>query len=223
MDQQFDTTFIPKSPLLQDERTAKRKEPISLTTFVSLIIFFVTLMVAGGVYFLRHTLEGEVATLEKEMKAKEAEYDVTKIDELTRIDKRLRLARGILEKHIAVNSLFDLFVANTLQVGTFKDFQYEFKDGEYRVRASGSVPSFAALARQADVFRAHPLVKNVTVSSPNIEEQTGNVLFGMELVVSPDIFSYVNQVNGKLESQLKSPLTAVPGSVIPPPVSPTGG
>ena len=54
MDQNFQTSFIPKKPIVKD--TTPVKQPVGLLTIISVLFFIAMVITAGGLYFYKKSL-----------------------------------------------------------------------------------------------------------------------------------------------------------------------
>jgi hypothetical protein len=91
----FDTSFIPQQPLLKVEGSSRPAEPVNLALVFAFIIFFATLIVLGGVYFYKTSVETRVLASETILKEKEASLRVEEIDRYKAFSDRLMVAKKL--------------------------------------------------------------------------------------------------------------------------------
>ena len=65
MEQNFQTSFIPKKPMIEERAVASR--PISLFTVISIFIFFTVIIATGGLYFYNVILTKNIAQMENDL------------------------------------------------------------------------------------------------------------------------------------------------------------
>jgi hypothetical protein len=213
MDQNFQTSFIPKKPMI--EQTVKVKRPPGLFLVSAIIIFLVMVVVAGGAYFYKNVLTGNVAQMESDLNLARNRFEPTEINKLKLLDRRLQASSDILSKHIAISPIFEALDALTLKTIRYTKFSYDFINNKIIVTMSGQAVGYRSIALQADLF-----TKNKNIIDPNFSNLTlddqGNVLFDLQFSVDPSFVDY-NQVlkitNETLPSSASSITTPNPQTV----------
>ena len=111
----FDTSFIPQQPLLKVEGVKRRNEPVNFALVLALVIFVVALVVAGGTYFYKTSIDREV--LEKAQALEEAEKSlaINDIELYKRVDTRLSAAKSLLAGHNVFLIILDLLEESAAQ------------------------------------------------------------------------------------------------------------
>ena len=61
MDQNFQTSFIPKKPIVEERSSPSR--PIGFLTIISIFVFFTMALSVGGVYFYKSILAKQITEL----------------------------------------------------------------------------------------------------------------------------------------------------------------
>ncbi len=105
MEQNFQTSFIPKKPILKESTTSAR--PVSIFLIVSLFVLFTVLLATGGLYFYKSVVVKNIAGMDKTLSLARNRFEPKKITELQTFDKRLHASSEILAKHITVTPIFN--------------------------------------------------------------------------------------------------------------------
>jgi len=190
MDQNFQTSFIPKKPMIR-ERTIS-SQPVSIFFVISLFILFVLLLITGGLYFYKGILKKEIAGLEQSLNLEKNRFEPSKIAELQLLDRRLRASSQILASHVAVSPIFDALEQITMKTVRYTRFSYDLgadNSSFVQVKMSGQAIGYRSIALQSDLFAKNhnlidPVFSNLTL------DNTGNVLFDLDFSVNPNFVNY---------------------------------
>lgn len=202
MEQNFQTSFIPKKPILEEHDTRVRS--VGFFAVFSIFILFTVLLATGGLYLYKINLVKNIADKEKSLILAQNEFTPSKITELKLLNKRLSAANEILSRHIAVTPIFQALSALTMKTVRFTQFSYSFgnekdaKNTKIIIRMSGQTvgygaySAYASLALQSDLFSTkdegknfiNPVFSNLTL------DDKGNVLFDLEFSVDPSFVNY---------------------------------
>jgi len=183
------TSFIPKKALTR-EASPVREAPIGLFTLLSTIIFFVSALAGGGVYFYKILLENDIKTKSNSLERAEKAFEPSTIVELERLDRRIESAKEILANHILVSPIFEFLEQTTIPNVRLSSFSYEFFDGgRATVTAHGEARSYAYVAVQSDVFGEERYIQNHVFSNLTLSGG-GNVSFDLSLLFDPTLLYY---------------------------------
>ena len=108
METKFQNTFIPKSAL--DTPSIAVARPASFLTFVAMIIFLLSCVIAGGVFLWGQYLTGQVTILNQSLQKNKDAFEPGTIEQYSRLNSRFDNARKLLSSHIASSAFFDLTV-----------------------------------------------------------------------------------------------------------------
>ncbi len=198
MDTKFQTSFIPKKPILAEQKVVKGGANISIFMFISVLIFIVSLSVAIGAVVWKSILtksqESYIANLRK---AEEA-FDTKTIEKLKKVNTKIDLGKKLLKNHLAVSEIFNIISSLTIEGIRFKTFTYTApaKDGDLiKIVMKGIGSSFSAIAFQSDVFgQSSKFGKNKIIKNPVMSDLVlddfGNVNFTFTAYVDPSEVSY---------------------------------
>ncbi len=190
MEQNFQTSFIPKQPIVREHGTAPR--PVGLLVILSIFILFTVVLSSGALYLYKGISTKSVAKKEVDLKKAEDRFEPSKIKELQVLDKRLNAANRILSKHVAISPIFRELQATTMKSVRFTKFSYAFgdqKDAKINVKMSGVTLGYRFLALQSDLFSQNknfidPVFSNLALS------ESGNVTFDLDFSVDPAFIDY---------------------------------
>ncbi|KKT01198.1 MAG: hypothetical protein UV76_C0002G0111 [Candidatus Nomurabacteria bacterium GW2011_GWA2_43_15] len=189
MDQNFQTSFIPKKPIIKESAISSR--PVGILFIASLFILFTVLLATGGLFFYKGVVKKSIADKEKTLNLAKERFEPSKITELQVLDKRLRASSEILEKHIAITPVFEALEQLTMKTVRFTKFSYELSEDNaaINVKMSGQAIGYRSVALQSDLFAKNknlidPIFSNLTL------DNSGNVLFDLEFSVDPSFVNY---------------------------------
>lgn len=191
MDQTFQTSFIPKKPIVKETATSSR--PVSLFLIISLFILFVVLLATGGLYFYKGAVERSIVDKKATLNLAKNRFEPSRITELQVLDKRLRASSEIFNKHIAVTPIFSALEALTMKSVRYTKFSYSLSTDQnaplININMSGQAVGYRSIALQSDLFAKNknlidPIFSNLTL------DNGGNVLFDLQFSVDPSFVNY---------------------------------
>lgn len=188
MDPQVPASFIPKKPLTAG--ASARGNLGGIFALLALLIFIASVVAAGGTFLYTQYLTTAIASKDDSLKRAEAAYDPGVIQDLTRLDARITEAKTLMDKHVALTSLFNFISGLTLESVQFTSFSYETaQDGSVSIDMKGLAKDFSAVALQSDQFGSNRALKNVVFSGIAVGSQ-GTVTFEVTATVDPSVLSY---------------------------------
>lgn len=216
MDNSFQTSFIPKKPVLAGTQ-ASVKGTTSITTVVSVFIFVVMLVSAGGLYFYyNYYLLKNKESLSLNLAQIRDSFDKDTITELETYDKRTIASTEILGSHIVLSPLFELINELTLPSIQYTNFSHNTLNNTFSVKMSGIARDYKSIALEADVFNTDKgrMFKDVIFS--NLTENKNNyVTFDLEFNVDPLLLSYTNNIaNGNIANAPTIPVPTPTQNVV---------
>lgn len=181
MDQNFQTSFIPKKPIVDKRSTSSN--PIGLFMIISIFLFFAVVLGAGGAYFYKQVLVKDLISKQDDLSKAKNRFEPGRINILKKLDIRLNAAREVLLKHVAVSPIFEALETITLKTLRFTKFSYVLNGDKVDVKMNGQAIGYRSIALQADLLSKNknfidPVFSNLTL------DNKGNVLF--DLVFSVD-------------------------------------
>lgn len=193
MDQgQFTTTFIPKKPLTAPVSNEARpvSRPIGLLSSLAWVIFFITLLLAGGVYFWKGYQEKNLVLLSDSVKKIEKTFEPELVTELQALDRQLKNGSTLIKNHTVVSPIFDLLETATLQSVKFTKFDVVVDDIKgVTVKMSGEADGYRSIAQQSDIFGANSYLKDAIFSNFFLNPK-GQISFDVSFGVRPDFVDF---------------------------------
>lgn len=191
MDPQAPASFIPKKPLV--ETRSNTGAGAGILTLISVLLFVVSLVGAGGVFAYTGILTASITNKDASLKAAEGAFEPEVIAELGRLDARLIEVQKLLNSHLAPSGVFDFLSTITLTQVQFTNFTFQKQaDGTAVISLQGTGNSFSTVALQSDQFGSTRLLKDVVFSDVAIGA-TGKVSFSVKATVDPSLYLYSKQ------------------------------
>ncbi len=190
MEQDFQTSFIPKKPMIDDRAVAPR--PVGLLTIASIFILFTMLVVTGGLYFYNGVVQSSITQKENDLNLAKNRFEPAKIAQLKELDKRLKAADQVLSRHIAVSPIFQALEKITMKSVRFTKFGYTLSSDpipKVMVVMSGQAIGYRSIALQSDLFTQNKYLIDPVFSNLSLDEK-GNVLFDLTFAVDPNFIDY---------------------------------
>ncbi|MEK7066229.1 MAG: hypothetical protein AAB965_01485 [Patescibacteria group bacterium] len=192
MEGKFQTSFIPKKPVVSAART--RGSGMSLFMVVSIFIFIVSLALAGLVFggqrYLKTELEKEKVSFSKAQE----DFDSVTVETFVKLNNRIESGKKILGKHIAILPIFDFLESKTLKNVRFANVEISsLENGGAKIDMKGEAKNFSAVALQSDVFAESKELKNPLISDIDLS-LNGAVTFNFTGEVNPSVILYKNTI-----------------------------
>jgi hypothetical protein len=210
MEPTFKSSFIPKQPVgdtVKKTYRPRRGGRFHFSTFITFIIFILSLVATGGEFLYLQFLQQSVAGKNESLSRAREAFQPTLIRDITRLDTRINVATEVLSKHIAPSAIFDILGSLTLEKVQLSNFQYRIDTaGLVALSMSAVAKDFNGIALQADAFGKSPDVKNPIVS--NLALSGDNVTFAVTMNLDPSIVVYKGSIANESGSglSLKRPL-----------------
>lgn len=206
MDQNFQTSFIPKAPLI--EQRAVSSQPVSLFFLIALFVFFAMVLGTGGLYFYNGLLVKNITQMENDLSLAKNRFEPSKIVQLQVLDKRLNASSEILTKHVAISPIFKALQDITMKTVSYTKFSYSLNEGKnakIAVKMSGIAIGYKSVALQSDLFAQNKYLIDPVFSNLLLDDK-GNVLFDLEFSVDPNFVDYKKT----LETTSQNPSITIP-------------
>ncbi len=192
METKFQTSFIPKTTL-DPIANGNTRKPIGFFSFITSIIFFITVLVAGGAFGWHKYLESSKSKIKSDLERNVKSFEPQTLDEYVRLNNRIDSAKVLLSSHVAVSYIFDFLQEQTIQSVRFTDFKYETgADGVATLSMNGQAKSYNAVAYQAEVFGKERALKTPLFSNLDLDT-FGNVIFNFSTKIDPGFITYTRK------------------------------
>jgi hypothetical protein len=190
MDQNFQTSFIPKKPMVEER--VKSSRPVSLLTIIAIFIFFTVILASGGLYFYKGMITKSIAQMDNDLVLAKNRFEPAKITQLQTLDRRLRASSDILSKHITISPIFQALQAITMKSIRYTKFSYDLntdKNTQITIKMSGQAIGYRSVALQSDLFAKNKNLIDPVFSNLSLDDK-GNVLFDLVFSVDPSFVDY---------------------------------
>jgi hypothetical protein len=122
-------------------------------------------------------------------------FDPGLIQELTRLDDRMRAADSVLSTHIAPTIFFRTLEKLTLQTVAFNNFNFQGGDAQnMTIAMEGVAQSVNSIALQAQYLSESGILTNPIFS--NIDRRADGVNFNLTAAVNPTLLKYSQLIIG---------------------------
>jgi hypothetical protein len=169
---------------------------------IAVILFVISLAGVGGAYMWKQYLTTNQDTYEKQLAAKEKQFNIDLIEKLKAADIKLGIAKQVMNSHIALSGIFQLIgsiIVEKVRLTTL-DLSIPTDSSDIKVTVKGYGVNLPAVAYQSDVlsqletYGLRKIVKNPMILNPTNDEN-GLVTFTMTASVDPSALQYAKKFN----------------------------
>ncbi len=189
MQPNFQTSFIPKKPVAGEVEKVNVVHDTDIFTLAATIVFIVTALLYGGLYFYKNLIVKQIAEANKQLEDARSAILPDKIKELLDANSRIDTASNLLEKHLVNSRMLLLLGELSVKKLKFNDLVYSNKTGSPTIKINGEVQSYNALARQQQIFTESEYVKNPTFSNIGLDA-VGSIKFQFTSNIDSNLLSY---------------------------------
>ncbi len=221
MEQNFQTSFIPKKPIVVER--AKPKAPVGFFTVIAIFIFLSMVLVLGGLYFYKQLLVKSIVTMENNLNLAKNRFEPAKINQLQSLDRRLKASNEVLSKHIAVSPIFQILQDITLKTVRYTNFSYTVgadNTSRVSVKLGGLAVGYRSVALQADLYAKNKVLIDPVFSNLALDDK-GNVLFDLDFYVDPSVVNFKQALQRESEANADDINNATTNTTPVPEVSPS--
>jgi len=190
MEQNFQTSFIPKKPILKERTSPSRS--VSFLTVIGILIFFTMVLATGVLLFYKETKIKSIAKMENNLNLAKNRFEPAKISQLQVLDKRIQAANKILSGHVAISPIFKALQDITMKTVRYTRFSYQLgteRESKVKVMMSGLAVGYRSIALQSDLLAKNKYFIDPIFSNLLLDDQ-GNVIFDLEFFVNPTFVNY---------------------------------
>ncbi len=184
---EFQSSFIPKEAAAQDIFKKKKTGALGV---LAISLFVISLLAAGGLYFYKSMLRGDIEALQAELAQAENAIDTETINEMAQFSQKLRVAQSLVEKHQVISAFLTTLASSTVSTVRFDSMKYNIdKSGNLEVRLSGQADSYASIALQENTFSQDKSFKSLSFSDLALSNNN-SVSFSIDLMVDSKLSVY---------------------------------
>lgn len=201
MPPKFQSSFIPKGPVttLPKPPSGRSVGRTSFLSFIATILFGISLLAALGVFGYKLYLNNRIEDMIARLEAAKNNLQTEVIDELVRLDRRMKFTNELVIKHEVMTPVFEFIQQSTPSSVRFSEFNYEDGPGGPTLEMVGEARSYSALALQSDVFAKSPYFKEFVFSDLSLNEK-GEVVFSFNTKVDTSLISYTRDLEQAVQS-----------------------
>lgn len=202
MEQNFQTSFIPKKPIIED--TTKSSTSSSFFVIITILIFVTVVLAYGGLFLYSNILTKNITAKKEQLDRANERFEINRINELKLLDKRLKAGEKVLDKHISISPIFEILQRITMKTVRYTKFSYEVTDkGEINVKMNGQALGYRYIALQADLFSKEKNLIDPVFSNLSLDDKS-NVNFDLTFAVDPSLVDYEEKLQRESPSTVEN-------------------
>ncbi|MDO8500181.1 MAG: hypothetical protein Q7S66_06045 [bacterium] len=151
---------------------------------VAIILFLIFLLVWGGLYFYKRSLDANAENWRSQISSLENELRPDLLNQLIGLSNRLAATREILSRHTFSSNTLALLERDTHPQVSFTSFQYS-EEGR-KIELSAKAASYRVVADQVMAFEADPQVESVGFGGLQLDDK-GLVGFKLSIIFKPSL------------------------------------
>ena len=188
MENSFQTSFIPKKPIIS---TSSKRESKSLFGIITTFLLIISIIGSLGMFLYKSYLINRRDSLATSLSSIRDTFEKGTIDELKLYDKRTSIAQQILNGHIVLSPTLTLLGEITIPSIQYTKFLQKDENNNFSILIKGVARDYRSIALQADMFNTEKghLFKNVVFSNL-IRNKNDNIDFDLEFNINPKLLSY---------------------------------
>lgn len=191
MEQKFQSSFIPKKQDGNSGLVSKVKKPATMFYWLSMIVFFLSLVLAGTLFaYEKFVLVQQLEEKKQQIQNEINSFDKELTNTLTVMKKRIDSGKDLLAGHIDASAAFELLESLAVENVFFSEFSFSATPGgQGIIEVFGEAPNYAVLAFQSDVLKDSNKILNPKFHEVNLND-FGRVAFQLSADIDPSVISY---------------------------------
>ena len=125
METKFQTSFIPKKPLVLEQKAISAKKGTSIIMVVATVLFLASIVGAVFSVVWIGVLNKDQINYKKKLADSEKKFDIPLIEELKKINKKLNLSKEFLASHLSAGEVFSIISQLAVENVRFSSFTFE--------------------------------------------------------------------------------------------------
>lgn len=206
--QQFQTSFIPKKPLIAENPGTQTREPVSIFLILSILVFLCSIGSVAGVYLWEKTAIQQQEVYKETLAQNRSSFGEEQLNIFRKLNTKISIAQEHISSHLTPHALFNILSAVTVQTVRYKTFTFTPPaevNGPIKISMTGEGAGFQAVAYQSDVFASQARIKNPVLADFSVSDN-GYVNFSFSGEIDPKDVLYRAQF-GSVNSQ---PVNSIP-------------
>lgn len=190
MEPQFQTSFIPKKPIVSGIRDSIGEVgSVNYFSIFVTMVFVAALIASVGLFVYEKVLNSEIAQADKDLTAAKDAFQIATTKELIDVSTRISSTQKLLNSHVVTSQIFAALQDLTVKKVSFNNFVFSYKDGGVYVTMDSEAQSYNALAQQSNILSKTAFVKSSEFSDFDISEK-GNITSKLTALIDPALISY---------------------------------
>lgn len=207
MEQNFQTSFIPKKPMIED--TTKSSSSSSFFVIISVLVFLTVVLSFGGLYLYNNILTKNITAKKDQLDRANQRFEIDRINELKLLDKRLRAGSKVLDKHISISPIFEILQKITMKTVRYTNFSYTVTDkGEINIKMKGQALGYRYIALQSDLFSEEKNLIDPVFSNLALDDKS-NVNFDLSFSVDSSLVDYEEKLQRESPTAVENNTTSI--------------
>lgn len=195
MEPKFQTSFIPKRPVIDASRAAlPTVKNFNIFSLFATVVFTITILVSAGLFGYRLYIINEIVKADKTLDEARSIFEPDTVKDLLDASTRFRTINNLLENHFVVSELLLVLKDLTVKNVAFSDLAYRYNNKIISLDIKGVSRSYNAIAQQSDIFAESDFFQNQVFSGFSLTEN-GNIGFKYSANILKDKVSYKSAVN----------------------------
>jgi len=190
MEPKFQTSFIPKKPIVSSEGSGiKVVHSANIFSVIATVLFLVTVILSGGIFVYKRVVLSQINQAKKSIEDAREALEPEKIRELIDANSRIVSSKNLLDKHIAASQILLLLQDLTVKMMRFTDLSYKNIENKVDLVIKGEIQTYNALAQQEVVFKENEFFKNPEFSNITLTDN-GSIKVDFVTTIDPSLISY---------------------------------
>lgn len=212
METKFQTSFIPKRPLVVD---STKNVPIkshgggmSVMMIISVILFLASLGGAVASVVWIGVLNKAQDTYEEQLKDSEKRFNISLIEDLKKFSTKIEISKQLFQKHLSVSEIFPIINELTIETVKFDSFEFLAPDNNsesVQISMQGVAKNYNSISFQSDVFgSSDKFGKNKVIKNPVVadleEDEDGQINFSFSGLLSAKDLLYEKTMDATINT-----------------------
>lgn len=151
-------------------------------TYLSLVLFFGTLIASAGTFFFDITVKNQLVAQKQELANEQNAFNARDLERLRELENRIENSKQLLDTHVSVADVFSALEASTVATVQLTGVTYDRTEfGGITLAVGALTDSFNDARFQRDIYASNEILRNAGVISPEYTtraEQLGGTQVG---------------------------------------------
>lgn len=161
------SSFIPKAPASKNAPRPRGIKKIYIFTYISLVLFFGTLIASAGTFLFDVTVNGQLAQQKEQLANERNAFNANDLVRLRDLERRIESAKRILNSHVSVSKVFAALEESTVSGVQLTGVRYERSSfGGINFAVGAQTESLNTARFQRDAFATNEILRTAGVVDP---------------------------------------------------------